>query len=81
MALFGKKEKKTGKASPKAAGKVAPSRPPRQPKPTVPPDMYTLLLGLSALFLIMALVTLGLNYHWYQAVADPPVVPLNTWAR
>ena len=86
MAMFGKKEKKAGSASPKAAGKAAPpkqpSQPkqPKQPKPHVPPDIYTLLLGLSALFLIMAMVVLGLNYYWYQTT-DPAVVPLNTWAR
>ena len=93
MALFGKKEKKAEKASPKkASGKVAPSKqpkqpkqpkepkPPKPPKPSVPPDVYTLLLGLSALFLIVALVVLGLNYHWYQTT-DPAVVPLNTWVR
>jgi len=83
MAVFGKKEKKAGTASPKAAGKVAsPKQPkqPKQPKPNVPPDIYTLLLGLSALFLIMAVIVLGLNYYWYQTT-DPAVVPLNTWVR
>lgn len=73
MALsFGKKEKKA-KAAPAAAVRVA------QPKPVVPPDIYTLLLGLSALFLIAATITLWLNYYWYQAT-DPAVAPL-TWVR
>jgi len=82
MAMFGKKEKKAG-AAPKAAGKSAPpkqQKQPKQPKPVVPPDIYTLLLGLSTLFLIVAMVVLGLNYYWYQTV-EPNVVPLNTWAR
>jgi len=77
-----KKEKKT--ASPKAAAKVAPAKQPKpkQPKPpkaNAPPDVYTLLLGLAALFFIVATVVLGLNYYWYQT-ADPAVVPM-TWAR
>jgi len=76
MALLKKKEKKEKKAAPKAAGKSAP---PKQPKPHVPPDVYTLLLGLAALFFIVATVVLGLNYYWYQTV-DPAVVPLS-WAR
>jgi len=86
MALFGKKGKKTGTDSPKAAGKVAPSKQPKQPKPskppkpTVPPDIYTLLLGLSALFLILTVIVLGLNLHWYQTT-DPAVLPLSAWAR
>ena len=85
MALFGKKDKKTGAAaSSKAAGKVAPPKQPKQPKQPKPqpasPDIYTLLLGLSALFLIAAMVILGLNLHWYQT-AEPAVVPLNTWIR
>jgi len=83
MAMFGKKEKKGGTASPKATGKAAPPKQPKQPKqpkPSVPPDIYTLFLGLSALLLIMTVVVLGLNYAWYQTT-DPAVVPLNTWAR
>jgi hypothetical protein len=83
MALFGKKDKKAVAAPKKVAGKGALSKKAKQPKqlkPTVPPDIYTLLLGLSALFLIVALVILGLNYHWYQTT-EPPVLPLNTWAR
>ena len=83
MAKFGKKEKKATTASSKAAGKVAPpkqSKQPKPPKPSVAPDIYTVMLGLSALFLIMAVVVLGLNFYWYQTT-DPAVVPLNTWAR
>ena len=76
MALFGKKGKKTEAAPPKETAKVAP---PKQSKPKVAPDIYTLLLGLSALFLIAAVVVLGLNYHAYMT-AEPPVVPM-TWAR
>ena len=79
MALSKKKEKKEKKekaVAPKAAAKVAPQK---QPKPQVPPDVYTLLLGLAALFLIAATVVLGLNYYWYQTT-DPAVVPLS-WAR
>lgn len=75
MAKFGKKEKKT--AAPKASGKVVSSRQPKQPKPpktVIPPDIYTLLLGLSTLFLIVAMVVLGLNYNDYRTV-DPNVVP------
>ena len=81
MAMFGKKGK--GESAPlKAAGKTAKSKQPKTakpPKPVVPPDIYTLLLGLSALFLIMATIVLGLNYYWYQTT-DPTVVPM-TWAR
>ena len=83
--MFGKKDKKGGAAPPKAVGKGASPTPPKQPKPpkqskpAVPPDIYTLLLGLSALFLIVAVVVLGLNYHWYQTT-DPAVLPMN-WAR
>ena len=79
MAMFGKKDKKGGAAPPKAVGKGASPTPPKQPKPAVPPDIYTLLLGLSALFLIVAVVVLGLNYHWYQTT-DPAVLPMS-WAR
>jgi len=39
-----------------------------------------LMLGLSALFLITAMIVLGLNYYWYQTT-DPAVLPLSTWAR
>lgn len=68
MAMFGKKEKKAGAAPPKAAGKGSvPKQPksPKQPKPpkvVVPPDIYTLLLGLSALCLILTMLVLGLSY-------------------
>jgi len=79
MAFLKKKEKKAEKATLKATGKSAPPKQPKQPKPHIPPDVYTLLLGLAALFLIVAAVVLGLNYHWYQTT-DPAVVPLN-WAR
>ena len=78
MALFGKKETKakSNKAAPKAAAKDAP---PQKYKRTVQPDIYTLLLGLAALFFITSVLVLGLNYYWYQSV-DPAVVPLN-WAK
>ena len=76
MALSKKKEKKEKAAEPKAPAKVAP---PKQPKPHVPPDIYTLLLGLAALCLITATVVLGLNFYWYQTT-DPAVMPLN-WAK
>jgi hypothetical protein len=88
MAMFGKKEKKaTTKAPSKAPAKDASAKQPKtkQPKqrkpskPSVPPDVYTLLLGLAALFFIAATVVLGLNFYWYQT-ADPAVVPMN-WAR
>ena len=83
MAMFGKKEKKaTKKASQKASAKDTSAKQPKQrkpSKPSVPPDVYTLLLGLAALFFIMATVVLGLNFYWYQA-ADPAVVPMN-WAK
>ena len=85
--MFGKKGKKADKAAPKAA-RGAPKEPkqpkkPKQPKlskPSVPPDIYTLFLGLSALFLILATIVLGLNYNWYQTT-DPAVLPMSTWAR
>ena len=85
--MFGKKGKKADKAAPKAA-KSAPKEPkqpkkPKQPKvakPSVPADIYTLLLGLSALFLIIAIIVLGLNYHWYQTT-EPAVLPMSAWAR
>jgi hypothetical protein len=76
MAFLKKKEKKGEPVAPKAAAKVAS---PKQSKPKVPPDVYTLLLGLAALFLIVTTIVLGLNYHWYQTT-DPAVLPLN-WAR
>lgn len=79
MALFKKKEKKEKKAdtaAPKAAAKVTP---PKVSKPAVPPDVYTLLLGLAALFLIATTVVLGLNFYWYQTT-EPAVVPMS-WAR
>lgn len=82
MAMFGKKEKQAGKATPKAVAGDAPSKQSQQsksPRPSVPPDIYTLLLGLAALFFIMATIVLGINYYWYQSV-DPVVVPLN-WAK
>ena len=81
--MFGKKGKKADKSAPKA-DKGAPKQP-KQPKaskpskPGAPPDIYTILLGLSALFFIVATIVLGLNYGWYQTT-DPPVVPMN-WAR
>ena len=77
--MFGKKGKKTETAPPKESAKVAPPKQPKVSKPKVAPDIYTLLLGLSALFLIAAVVVLGLNYHAYMT-AEPPVVPM-TWAR
>ena len=82
MALFGKKDKQAGKAAPKVASKDASSKQPKQsqpPKPSAPPDIYTLLLGLAALFFITATIVLGVNYYWYQSV-DPAVIPMN-WAR
>jgi len=82
MAMFGKKGKKADKAPPKAAVKGVSAKQAKQskpPKPNVPPDVYTLLLGLAALFFITATVVLGLNYYWYQT-ADPAVVPMS-WAR
>ena len=78
MAMFGKKEKKAEKATPKVGGKGAPKQP-KPPKPYVPPDIYTLFLGLSALFLLVAVVALGLNYFWYQST-DPAVIPMS-WAK
>lgn len=82
MAMFGKKGGKGEKATPKAAAKGAsPKQPkqPKQPKPLVPPDTYTLFLGLSALFLLAAATVLGVNYFWYQSV-EPAVIPM-TWAK
>ena len=78
MALFGKKGKK-GKKESKPAGES-------KSKKTVPvrvqvsPDIYTLFLGLSALFLIIASLVLGLNYYWYQ-MTEPAVLPLDAWLR
>ena len=83
MALSKKKGKKGEAVAPKTAGKVAPSKQPKQPKQpkqNVPPDIYTLLLGLAALFLIVTAVVLGWNYYEYQSV-EPAVVPLSSWAR
>ena len=79
MAMFGKKEKQAGKVAPKAVAKDAPSKLPKPTKPSIPPDIYTLLLGLAVLFFITATIVLGVNYYWYQSV-DPAVVPLN-WAK
>ena len=82
MAMFGKKDKQAGKVAPKAVAKSAPAKQPKQPKsskPSAPPDIYTMLLGLAALFFITATIVLGMNYYWYQSV-DPAVIPLN-WAR
>ena len=77
MAMFGKKEKKIDKVA-KASGKGA-SKAPKPPKPYFPPDIYTMFLGLSALFLLVAIITLGLNYYWYQTT-DPAVIPMS-WAK
>ena len=75
-----KKEKK--EKAPKVPAKGAPPKPkqPKQPKVSVPADIYTLFLGLAALFLITAVVVLGLNFYWYQTT-EPAVLPMNTWAR
>ena len=78
MAMFRKKEKKVEKVAPKASSKGAPKQL-KPPQPYVPPDIYTLFLGLSALFLLTAVITLGLNYYWYQTT-DPVVVPMS-WAK
>ena len=75
MALsFGKKGKSKEKAAPKVPAKSV-----AQPKPVVPPDVYTLMLGVSALFFIAAAIVLVLGYMWYTA-EDIKVVPM-TWAR
>lgn len=92
MALsFGKKGDKKEKAATKAADKVVlpkKQKQPKQPKeslpqknrlPVVPPDIYTLLLGLAALFFIAAAVVLGLDYYWYRSI-DPAVLPMS-WAK
>jgi hypothetical protein len=76
--VFGKKGKKSDKAAPKAARATA--KQPKQHKPYVPPNIYTLFLGLSALFILTAAVMLGLNYYWYTST-DPAVIPMSTWAR
>ena len=78
MVLLKKKGEKAEPTAPKAAAKSAPAKNKRG-KQNVPPDIYTLLLGLAALCLIVATVALGLNYYWYQTT-DPAVVPLS-WAR
>ena len=75
--MFGKK-KKADKGAPKAAkGASKQPKAPKPVKPSVPPDIYTVFLGLSALFFIVAVLMLGLNYHWYSTNG---VIPL-TWAR
>ena len=78
-----KKDKKADKAAPASKAKVAAapkkekqSKQPKTPKVNPPMDIYTVLLGLSALFLIAATVVLGLNYYWYQSTT-PPVIPIN----
>ena len=81
MALFGKKGTKGDTVAPKAAagGVKQPKQPkqPKKPKTKVPADVYTLLLGLAALFLIVAAAILGWDYYSYQTSG---VIPLN-WAR
>ena len=80
MAMFRKKGGKANKAvSGKAVKAAAGDAPSKQPKPSAPPDVYTLMLGLAALFFIVATLVLGLSYYWYQST-DPAVVPLN-WMR
>ena len=79
MAKAGKKGKKVEKPA-KANDKVAKTKAPKQAKAYVPADVYTLFLGLSALFLVTAAVVLGLNWYVYQTM-EPPVLPMNTWAR
>ena len=75
MALsFGKKGKNKEKAMSKAPVKSA-----ARPKPVVPPDIYTLVLGISALLFVVASIVLVLGYVWYTA-EDIKVVPM-TWAR
>ena len=77
MAKFDKKDKKGGQSAPKAAVKSAQ---PKTPKPYVPPDIYTLFLGLSVLFLIIAATVLGFNYfYWYPSV-DSAFFPMS-WAE
>jgi hypothetical protein len=75
MAFFKKKNK--DKAAP-----VTPAEPvaPKPPQPVIPPDTYTLVLGLSMLFFLVAVVVLGLNYYWYNNWTTPPVLPLD-WAK
>ena len=81
MALFGKKGKKSGKkAAKKAKSENLDASYYGSAKTSVSPDIYTLFLGLSALFLITATLVLGLNYYWYQ-MTEPTVLPMNTWAR
>jgi len=78
--MFGKKGKKADKAPKAAKGTPKQPKQPKPVKPSVPPDIYTVLLGLSAMFLIAATVILSMNYNWYQTV-DPAVLPMSTWAR
>ncbi|MDR3182732.1 MAG: hypothetical protein LBT89_07420 [Planctomycetaceae bacterium] len=80
MALFKKtllkKSKKDAAAPPES--QVPPA--PKPPKPVIPPDAYTLILGLAVLFFVTAAVVFGLNYYWYQALSTPAVLPLD-WAK
>jgi len=80
MALFGKKENAVSKPTAKGQAKDAGKKIPKPVKPPAKPDIYTLFLGLSVLFLVIAALVLGLNYYWYSST-DPAVVPMSTWAR
>ncbi|MDR0521959.1 MAG: hypothetical protein LBH00_08940 [Planctomycetaceae bacterium] len=76
MALF-KKKKPADTADTGKGGVPAAPKTPKPPKQKVPADIYTLFLGLSAAFLLTAVIIMYLNYSWYQSNG---VIPL-TWTR
>ena len=71
---------KKGNKSSKPPKEPKQPKAPKPPKARVPADIYTLFLGLTALFLLTATVVLGLNYYWYLST-DPAVVPMSSWER
>lgn len=77
MALFKKKKSKDSQVSEPVQPKAPEPEVPQVPAKEYPPDFYTLILGLSTLFFLIAVVVLGLNYHWYQV---NQVLPLD-WAK
>lgn len=82
MAVFGKggkKEKKTPQTSTKQTSVKQTQARAAHPRAAAVPDVYTLMLGLAALFFLVSTIVLGLNYYWYQTT-EPAVIPLS-WIR
>ncbi|MGL4942956.1 MAG: hypothetical protein ACRC46_07180 [Thermoguttaceae bacterium] len=66
MALFKKKPKDAADSKPAPVPKAASAPTPAKPKVDVRPDLYTLILGLSVLFILVGFLMLLLNDLIYQ---------------